>query len=851
MVQRLQIRYKLLAVLLIPLTALTVLTFVHVGGDVASGRRAARVGNLADFAGRVTAVVHDLQGERDSSLGYVAGGRESGAEDVEAQREKSDRSIAAFRSDLRHTDLGGGDPGLRQRLGDAGKLLDHLDDQRRSVDSSDPAGVARTQVYYGNVIAALLDFNSGIASGSDDRQTTRSASTFVLLSRLKELASRERGLVYAALSADRFPPGQFQQLVAVIGMQDLQAAQFQTSASRDQRDLYTAQVVSANLNKLANLRRAVLSAGAFGQVRAGGTSGAEEISSAQQILTEQVNRLRKVELRLGGEVAASSRERQSAARRSALVGSLLMLLVLALAVAAALLTGRSMARPLLRLRDVANQVAARQLPEAVERLQRGEISHQEAAAAPVAAAPSDETGQVAQALDAVHQVAVRVVGEQVALRMSIGEMFLNLARRSQDLVDRQLRLIDHLEKDAEPEALEQLFKLDHLATRMRRYAESLIVLAGAEPPRRWSQPVLLVEIVRASMSEVQDYQRVELLPFSDVGVSGHAVADVAHLLAELIENATSFSPPGTAVQITGHEAPDDFMLEIEDRGLGMSDEELEEANERLSNPPEISPGLSGTLGLYVVGRLARRHGINVRLRHSWYGGVTAMVQLPDDLTTWIRRREIAPPEDAESPDPPNDPPIFEQDRSQWFDAASEAATDVEAAADTKAEAPVEPPVEPPVPAPTPPVPTPPVPTPTPPVPTPPVPTPPPPVPTPPVPTPPPPVPTPPVPPPTTPRPRSDHGGMTHTGLPRRVPRANLAPGIVAQQAKAASQAEARSSTLSSRSPEEIRSMLSSYRSGLERGRRTATGSQEAGGHTGQNGSGGGGPMAPRSDDAAQ
>src|SRR6266545_4082359 len=767
MVQRLQIRYKLLAVLLIPLTALTVLTFVHVGGDVASGRRAARVGNLADFAGRVTAVVHDLQGARDSS---------------------------------------------------------------------DPAGVARTQVYYGNVIAALLDFNSGIASGSDDRQTTRSASTFVLLSRLKELASRERGLVYAALSADRFPPGQFQQLVAVIGMQDLQAAQFQTSASRDQRDLYTAQVVSANLNKLANLRRAVLSAGAFGQVRAGGTSGAEEISSAQQILTEQVNRLRKVELRLGGEVAASSRERQSAARRSALVGSLLMLLVLALAVAAALLTGRSMARPLLRLRDVANQVAARQLSEAVERLQRGEISHQEAAAAPVAAAPSDETGQVAQALDAVHQVAVRVVGEQVALRMSIGEMFLNLARRSQDLVDRQLRLIDHLEKDAEPEALEQLFKLDHLATRMRRYAESLIVLA---------------EIVRASMSEVQDYQRVELLPFSDVGVSGHAVADVAHLLAELIENATSFSPPGTAVQITGHEAPDDFMLEIEDRGLGMSDEELEEANERLSNPPEISPGLSGTLGLYVVGRLARRHGINVRLRHSWYGGVTAMVQLPDDLTTWIRRREIAPPEDSESPDPPNDPPIFEQDRSQWFDAASEAATDVEAAADTKAEAPVEPPVEPPVPAPTPPVPPPPVPAPPPPVPTPPVPTPPPPVPTPPVPTPPPPVPTPPVPTPTTPRPRSDHGGMTHTGLPRRVPRANLAPGIVAQQAKAASQAEARSSTLSSRSPEEIRSMLSSYRSGLERGRRTATGSQEAGGHTGQNGSGGGGPMAPRSDDAAQ
>jgi K+-sensing histidine kinase KdpD len=224
-------------------------------------------------------------------------------------------------------------------------------------------------------------------------------------------------------------------------------------------------------------------------------------------------------------------------------------------------------------------------------------------------------------------------------------MFTNLARRSQTLIDRQLELIDDLERnEADPETLEHLFRLDHLATRMRRNAEDLIVLSGADPGRHWAQRMTLVDVVRAAAAEVEEYQRVEFLPLADLEVAGHASVDVIHLLAEVIENATVFSPPNTKVQVAGQSVPHGYVIEIEDRGLGMSDEELIQANERLANPPEIDFALSRVLGLYVVGRLAQRHGIKVQLRHSWYGGVTALALLPHTLLVWpsCRRRPGAP-----------------------------------------------------------------------------------------------------------------------------------------------------------------------------------------------------------------
>jgi K+-sensing histidine kinase KdpD len=227
---------------------------------------------------------------------------------------------------------------------------------------------------------------------------------------------------------------------------------------------------------------------------------------------------------------------------------------------------------------------------------------------------------------------VRVAAEQAALRRSVADMFLSLGRRLQALVHRQLELLDELERtEADPQQLRSLFRLDHLATRMRRNAENLLVLSGAEPVRRWSDPVPLPRVIRAASAEIEDYNRVGIMPMADVRVVGHAVSDVVHLLAELIENAAAFSPPGTRVQVSGEPAAHGYLLEIEDQGIGMSDEELEEANEQLATPASIDLAGAQRLGFYVVGRLAARHGVKMRLRRSWFGGVAALVLLPSEL----------------------------------------------------------------------------------------------------------------------------------------------------------------------------------------------------------------------------
>ncbi|HEX8132891.1 MAG TPA: PAS domain S-box protein [Actinomycetes bacterium] len=224
---------------------------------------------------------------------------------------------------------------------------------------------------------------------------------------------------------------------------------------------------------------------------------------------------------------------------------------------------------------------------------------------------------------------IRDVTEQAALRKSIGDLLHNLARRSQGLVDRQLDLIDDLERnEADPDRLEELFRMDHLATRMRRNVENLIVLSGVEQRRRWSESVPLRDVVEAAVAEVEEYSRVQVAGIHDLTLSGLAASDVAHLLAELVENAISFSSPTTRVEVSGGPAGNGYVLEIKDHGIGMSDAELVEANRRLAAPLAADVAVSRMMGFHVVGRLAARHGIRVQLRQSWFGGVAALVLLP-------------------------------------------------------------------------------------------------------------------------------------------------------------------------------------------------------------------------------
>ena len=244
----------------------------------------------------------------------------------------------------------------------------------------------------------------------------------------------------------------------------------------------------------------------------------------------------------------------------------------------------------------------------------------------------DEIGRVGQAFEEVRQTAIRAAVEEARLRQGLNDVFRSLARRSQSLLHRQLTLLDQMERRAsDPEALDDLFRLDHLTTRMRRHAEGLVILAGAPPGRGWSSPVRMVDVMRGAIAEVEDYARVSVATRSQAALAGSAVADVIHLLAELIENATTLSPPYTSVRVSGNTVANGFAIEVEDRGLGMSPPRLAELNDRLANPPEFNPSDSEQLGLFVVSQLAKRHGVRVTLKASPYGGTAAIVLIPRHL----------------------------------------------------------------------------------------------------------------------------------------------------------------------------------------------------------------------------
>ncbi|MFA1544739.1 sensor histidine kinase [Actinomadura chokoriensis] len=243
-----------------------------------------------------------------------------------------------------------------------------------------------------------------------------------------------------------------------------------------------------------------------------------------------------------------------------------------------------------------------------------------------------EIRQIAESFDRAREAVLAAAEGEVAARRGISEVFVNLARRNQALLHRQLSLLDTMERRTEdPSELSDLFRLDHLATRMRRHAEGLVILAGKTAGRGWRRPVPLVDVVRGAVAEVEDYPRVRVQPLPRVALLGSAVADVIHLLAEVVENATTFSPPQSPVRVSGHPVASGFAIEVEDRGLGMTEEALRAANERLANPPEFDPSDSAQLGLFVVARLAQRHDITVTLRPSPYGGTTAITLIPGSL----------------------------------------------------------------------------------------------------------------------------------------------------------------------------------------------------------------------------
>ncbi|MFB7913096.1 nitrate- and nitrite sensing domain-containing protein [Streptomyces sp. NPDC056061] len=342
-----------------------------------------------------------------------------------------------------------------------------------------------------------------------------------------------------------------------------------------------------------------------------------------------------VENELVDKAVAEAADISSDARTDAAVNAAVVLVALFAAFVLAGLVARQMSRSMRELRTAAFGIAEQRLPMLVDQLSRNDPGLVDTRVRPIPIDSRDEIGEVARAFDQVHREAVRLAAEQAMLRGNVNAIFTNLSRRNQSLIEGQLTLITDLENnEADPDQLQNLFRLDHLATRMRRNGENLLVLAGEEPGRRWNQPVPLVDILRAAASEVESYERIEISGVPETDIHGRAVTDLVHLLAELLENATTFSSPQTKVRVTATRLPDSrVVVEIHDKGIGLTAEDFAEINHRLANPPTVDAAVSQRMGLFVVGRLSDRHGIRVQLRPSGeQAGTTSLVMLPDSIT---------------------------------------------------------------------------------------------------------------------------------------------------------------------------------------------------------------------------
>jgi signal transduction histidine kinase len=783
MLANLKIRSKLIALLILPLTALAVFATSQVISTSKNSKEASGVSDISQAMPTLIRVVDAAQVERAITLGYVASGRQQYHSTMTADRTKTNQAVRAFDAEFAKLDLDKYSQSLRGRLTATVARMDQLVDpkaagyQRSALEKG--GTVADVATYYNQVIGDLLRLNSEVGAETSDKNLARNVVTFAAVSQLKEAASEQQGILFAALVGGKFVDTEYTEFTTATGEESAWRKQFTATASTEQVSVFDSMVKGNAVDRVSAIRDAATAAQSSptlvrdlsaNPALAGFNGPADWLATAKG----KIDLLRGVEQKVGDEVGSLAASVRVSAQNRATVAFFLTVIVLEATIGLSLLMARSMAGPLELLERSARDVAEQQLPGVVERLQQAqEVDAATAHAEPVPIDSRDEIGKVAQAFNSVHQVATQVATEQAALRRSIGDMFVNLARRSQRLIDRQLNFIEEMESsESDPDELAKLFQLDHLATRMRRNAENLIVLSSAESARRSSEPIPLADVIRAAISEVEDFTRVDLVTIDEVRVSGHAVNDIVHLLAELIENATTFSPPETPVRIAGQITPNGHLVEIEDCGLGMTDEQLASANERIANPPMIDFALSRMLGFFVVGRLAQRYGIKVQLRRSWYEGVTALVLLPRTLLIQPGATEMSrlgqlqqdgrfaqlPPASAPamaSVAPGGDLPIFEATRSEQFAGA----------------------------------------------------------------------------PPTTAHPPLGSYNGFQSDLPRRAPRTNLAPGLANAPAPppepppvtpSSSNAQPRrQSSRLTRSPDDIRAMLTSYRTGLMNGRTDA------------------------------
>ncbi|WP_202527535.1 sensor histidine kinase [Streptomyces sp. SID486] len=621
------VRAKVVSLLMVPVVSLLALwayAAVTTAQDIARLRQSQRVDT--ELRTPVAAAVTALQAERTAAVRYAAAPNAGNGGDLKDLGARTDRAVARLRlgRDSTVADSQELPAGVSRRLDAFVTGAEHLRTLRTAVLGR-TAAWDESYTRYTKAIDAAFAVD-GALTGVQQADVASDARVLLEFSRAAEALAQEDILLDSARTAGSLRAERLRLFGAAVATRRALTETAVTDLPSAQRAAWRDLAAGGPYRALRAAEDRLLTAG----------PGTRPTDAASRAAWDPAH----ARVRDGMQTIAAATRSIVAGRSDPVARGLfssagaVVLLGLAAVVASLAISvriGRALVSELVNLRNDALEIARRKLPEAMRRLRAGEEIDVQAEA-PTGPPAEDETGQVAEALATVHRAALSAAVERAELADGISGVFVNLARRSQVLVHRQLGLLDSMERRSEdPDELSDLFRLDHLTTRMRRHAESLIILSGAAPGRAWRMPVSLTNVVRAAVSEIEDYARVEVRPFPDVEVVGAAVADLTHLMAELVENAAQFSPPHTRVRVTGEPVGNGYALEVEDRGLGMGADSLAEANRRIEQSEALDLFDSDRLGLFVVSRLASRHGIKVHLRTSPYGGTTAVVLLPTAL----------------------------------------------------------------------------------------------------------------------------------------------------------------------------------------------------------------------------
>ncbi|MYY85110.1 MULTISPECIES: nitrate- and nitrite sensing domain-containing protein [unclassified Streptomyces] len=657
------IRRKIVALLLVPLLSLTA---IWAFATVITGRQALSLVDSVNVVDKLAYPIEDtarvIQQERRQTLVYLADPRASDAMSaLRRSRTATDGMIDKIRANAQDPDVRDGVSGeSRKRLNELVEAFDSIDPLRRGVEEGTITRAGALKMYtklidpYFDLLSTLNGF-----SGLDDMKYDQQGRALVGATRARELLSREDALIGSALVAGRITKAEIRQATELRAQRGLLFEVNFAQLPEDDRARYERYWNGTETTQLRKAEQAIIEGGA-------GTPRVVTASHWDQAAGRVLKQLSESNM----EATDRFQDRVEPAAVGVIVrviaAGVLGLLALLVSLFLSVRIGRSLIRDLRRLRLEAHEASGVRLPGVLRRLAAGEQVDVETEA-PRLTYGKDEIGQVGQALNTLQRAAVEATVKQADLRRGVSEVFVNLARRSQVLLHKQLTLLDTMERRTEDtDELADLFRLDHLTTRMRRHAEGLVILSGAAPSRQWRKPVQLMDVVRAAVAEVEDYERIEVRRLPRIAVTGPAVADLTHLMAELLENATVFSPPHTAVQVLGEHVANGFTLEIHDRGLGMTPDALLDANLRLAETPEFELSDTDRLGLFVVSRLAQRQRVRVSLQPSPYGGTTAVVFIPESLLT----------DDV----PDTDGAGFRIDRAQTKDAVSGADQGVDRAA---------------------------------------------------------------------------------------------------------------------------------------------------------------------------